>query len=297
MDRILVAEDDPIILEMIKILLNASDLNPDVVTAVDGLVAKNILEKDQNFQLILSDWMMPHVSGIELLRWAKENESTKNLPFVLVTALDDVERVREGIDSGAFYYLTKPFRKEVLMSVVKSAIADYKQKEELLRKVRESDNPVKNLSEASFKFRTLHEGEFLAAGIARLTSNPSESMFISELLANAVEHGLADISYEEKTKLLMEGRLNDEIEKRTSTEEKKDWAVEVSFKKSGSDIWVTIKDPGKGFDFPNYLTFDESRVFDSHGRGIAIASCYMQLEYHGDGNEVVVKLPLQAHTL
>ena len=67
--------------------------------------------------------------------------------------------------------------------------------------------------------------------------------------------------------------------------------VEVEFKQENSTISVRIHDQGNGFDYKKYLDFDPDRIFDLHGRGIAIAKnhCFDSLEYIGAGNEVLVQ--------
>ncbi|MFN4881868.1 MAG: response regulator, partial [Bacteroidota bacterium] len=56
-------------------------------------------------------------------------------------------------------------------------------------------------------------------------------------------------------------------------------------------LHVRIQDEGNGFDFSKYLHFDDSRIFDNHGRGIAICNSLLKIHYEGSGNIVHVELP------
>lgn len=67
------------------------------------------------FNLIISDWNMPKMSGRELLEKMKENERTKNIPFIMLTANNDQECVRNAVALGVSAYLLKPFTPDVLL--------------------------------------------------------------------------------------------------------------------------------------------------------------------------------------
>lgn len=84
-----------------------------IVEASDGSVAKQLLEKaiTQNLptQFIVSDWNMPTVSGIELLKFCRTHATYKNVPFLLVTAEAEMGQVSEAITAGVDNYVVKPF--------------------------------------------------------------------------------------------------------------------------------------------------------------------------------------------
>ena len=74
--------------------------------------------------LILSDVMMEKVDGFELLRLVKENEATKNIPFIFLSALADVADKKKGISAGATTYLTKPFSVKELIKVINQYLSN-----------------------------------------------------------------------------------------------------------------------------------------------------------------------------
>ena len=116
-------------------------------------------------------------------------------------------------------------------------------------------------------------------------------MVISEILTNAVEHGNLGITYDEKTVLIAENGLAKEVERRLAMQEYATKRVTLALKRTDREITVEIEDEGKGFDFRKYLRMDESRVFDNHGRGIALTSEYLKLQYLGSGSKVIVTIP------
>ena len=116
----------------------------------------------------------------------------------------------------------------------------------------------------------------------------------SELLINAVEHGTLAISYAEKSRLLHEGRWEAEIESRLQQAQYASLQVEVTMHKTAEACVVTISDQGCGFNWQDYVEFNPERIFDLHGRGIAMSKAvsFDQLEYQGNGNKVVTSVKL-----
>lgn len=93
----------------------------DVITACDG--NEGIEKAYESFpDLILLDVMMPDISGFEVCKILSTNEKTKHIPIILVTAKASAEDTKEGLESGAFDYIKKPFNRIELMARVKSAL-------------------------------------------------------------------------------------------------------------------------------------------------------------------------------
>ncbi len=290
-DTILAADDDRGILLLIQSILNPE--HHSLVTAADGETARALIEAEPSrFSAILLDWEMPGMTGIDLLRWIKQRRDLVDVPVILETAKDSVEQIREGIDAGAFYYLTKPFDRRLLTSIVNAALGDYHSKTSMARRLKESQSPFQNLKEGTFQFRTLKEGEQLAVWIANACPEPEGAMGLMEIMTNAVEHGNLGITYAEKTVLLDKGMWLQEVQRRLQLPEFSERYVEVRIKKNSDSIIVFVEDQGSGFDFRKYLNIDPVRAFDNHGRGIAMAGMYMSMEYLGRGNQVRVTVPL-----
>ncbi|NUN06928.1 MAG: sigma-54-dependent Fis family transcriptional regulator [Bdellovibrio sp.] len=103
--RILVVDDEESIREFLEIMLKKEGY--EVTLAEDGQKAKDLLTK-KTFDMIISDLQMPHVTGIELLKHVKE--SYPDTVFMLITAFGTTETAVEAMKTGAYDYLTKPFK-------------------------------------------------------------------------------------------------------------------------------------------------------------------------------------------
>jgi two-component system chemotaxis response regulator CheY len=84
-----------------------------ITEASDGNLAKAALEKAENdklpIQFIVSDWNMPNMSGIELLKYCRSHPTYKDVAFLLVTAEAEMSQVSEAITAGVDNYVVKPF--------------------------------------------------------------------------------------------------------------------------------------------------------------------------------------------
>ncbi len=80
--------------------------------------AKDSLDvlKDNKPSLILLDWHMPEMNGLELLKILKSDDSLKNIPVIMLTVEDDMENVSKAIECGAEGYIRKPINKEILQT-------------------------------------------------------------------------------------------------------------------------------------------------------------------------------------
>lgn len=291
MDTILLVDDDVPMLMLTEAFL--SDEGYRVLKASDGAEAQEFLSTTkEEIATIILDWSMPRMSGIELLQWLKTQSSLEHIPVVMLTAMASPDHIRQGIDAGAFYYLVKPADPKLIRSIVAAAVSDFRLKRDLTNKLKESENPYQWIDEATFRFRTLAEGEYIAVRIANAASSPQYVIGISEMITNAIEHGNLGITYREKSELVEKGEWLKEIERRLNLPENVNKYVHLTLKRRGDTMTVLIEDQGPGFDWTKYLEMDEVRVFDNHGRGIAITNKYLKLEYLGTGNKVLLTMPL-----
>ena len=104
--RVLVAEDDADIRDLLEIAVGS--LNHEVRSARDGREAWEILQVD-GADVVISDWLMPHMHGTELCRRVRAMEGVPYIYFVILTALDSEEHMLQGMQAGADDYLAKPF--------------------------------------------------------------------------------------------------------------------------------------------------------------------------------------------
>jgi len=113
--RILVVEDDP---DIQKIVATVLAKEYEVRSAMDGLAA--LMEMEQGFKpdMIIADIMMPRLDGLSFVKALKNHPSTSGIPVMFLTAKSAPRDVIEGINLGARYYLTKPFKVDELLSKV-----------------------------------------------------------------------------------------------------------------------------------------------------------------------------------
>ena len=160
-DVVLVVDDEQALRLVLQKMLE--DEGVGVLTAADGTDARVILEANpESISAVVLDWLMPAMTGIELLRWMKTQPNIEHIPVIMLTALADPERIREGIDAGAFYYLVKPFEKTLLNSILRAAVFDFHSTRHLLEKLRHYEKPISFLEEGTFRFRTLEEAEHVS---------------------------------------------------------------------------------------------------------------------------------------
>jgi two-component system cell cycle response regulator len=127
---VLVVDDNEQNLELIQAYLE--DLGCRILAAHDGLEALKTVETDQP-DLILLDVMMPRMSGFQACQRIKANPQTRDIPVVMITALNEVGDVERAVESGADDFLTKPVNKLELLTRVRSLLRVRQLKKQLDR--------------------------------------------------------------------------------------------------------------------------------------------------------------------
>ncbi|MET1066692.1 MAG: response regulator [Pseudomonas prosekii] len=118
---VLVVDDASFIRDLVKKCLRNYFPGIRIEDAVNGKKAQAILAREA-FDLVLCDWEMPEMSGLELLTWCREQDNLKSMPFVMVTSRGDKENVVQAIQAGVSGYVSKPFTNEQLLTKVKQAL-------------------------------------------------------------------------------------------------------------------------------------------------------------------------------
>ena len=117
--RVLIADDEPNQLELLSYNLGRSEF--EVVCAEDGQQALEMIE-DHRPDLVILDWMMPNMSGIDVCRTLRGRPETKLLPVILLSARGEEGDRTLGLDIGADDYISKPFSPRELISRVKALL-------------------------------------------------------------------------------------------------------------------------------------------------------------------------------
>ena len=128
---VLVVDDASFIRDLVKKCLRNYFPGIKIEDAVNGKKAQAILAREA-FDLVLCDWEMPEMSGLELLTWCRGQEALKSMPFVMVTSRGDKENVVQAIQAGVTDFIGKPFTNEQLLTKVKKALARVGKLETLL---------------------------------------------------------------------------------------------------------------------------------------------------------------------
>jgi len=289
--KVLIVDD-----EVNNIMLLETDLielDYQVLSAKNGHEALELLRCHTDVRLILLDRMMPIMNGMQFLEIIKKHESLKSIPIIMQTAAAQPEQLVEAIDAGVYYYLTKPYNLNVLRSIVTAAIDDANSIRLLRQELADFKGKLGLITQLSLEYQTLEEARYISTFISRFFPDPDRVILgLFELLVNAVEHGNLKISYDEKTQLNSDGLWIKEVQHRLSLPEYKDLKAKVIFKKTDSDVMVTIQDQGVGFNWQEYLELSAERGTHSHGRGIAMSKLisFDQLQYFGVGNEVECRI-------
>jgi len=117
--HILIVDDDENILALIKTILTQK--NYTVSTALDGEQAISLL-KQERFDAIITDAMMPLMDGNALARKVKDDPALKDIPIIMITASKEAEMVKKSFTSGCVLFLPKPFTASSLLSLIQLVI-------------------------------------------------------------------------------------------------------------------------------------------------------------------------------
>ncbi len=110
--RVLIVDDFSTMRRIVRNILRQLGFN-NVVEADDGSTAWEVLNRDK-IDFIVSDWNMPEMTGIELLRKVRASEQFGKLPFLMVTAEAQQENILEAVQAGVSNYIVKPFTADTM---------------------------------------------------------------------------------------------------------------------------------------------------------------------------------------
>ena len=123
--KILIADDSTIMRDMIKAVLKNQGVGQldEVDNGVDAWekIAESCV-MDEPYGLVLIDWIMPEMEGIELLRKMRSDDLSREIPFIMITSEVEDESQKEAADLEVDAYVIKPFRKDELLSTIQSVL-------------------------------------------------------------------------------------------------------------------------------------------------------------------------------
>lgn len=294
---VLAVDDDEVNLSiLIKI---AGDAGYNVKPFATPEAAWSYLEHNHDIDIAVLDKMMANISGLEMMARMKSQPHLKHIPVIIQTGDVGTAQMREGLEQGAYYYLSKPFLPEIMTAVLASAENECNLRAEMISQVVAGEGRFLSLmQEASFHFHNHAEARLVAAHIAQLSAVPElVGRGLMELFYNAVEHGCLEIGYQNKHACMLGKNFALEVAKRMAWPQFKYRMATVNLQVIQSAMQVTVTDPGKGFKWRQYLDSNAGlKLNQVSGRGIVIAMRTLdKLHYNAQGNEVRVNFALKGH--
>ena len=117
--KILIVDDSEAIVKIVGQML--TDVGHQPGSAKDGQLAVDLLKEDNSWDLILLDWNMPNMSGIEFLKYNQEHKIF-NGPICMMTTEDDPEKIMMALEHGAVEYIMKPFTADIISTKINDVL-------------------------------------------------------------------------------------------------------------------------------------------------------------------------------
>ena len=119
--RILVADDDPVIRHLITAVISKEGYS--VVAVNDGREAYRLLQTDSDFSAAIFDMMMPHLEGLEIIRYMRTENRLRRIPVMMVTSERSLTLMADSLAAGTVLFLPKPFTTEQLQTMLRMLIS------------------------------------------------------------------------------------------------------------------------------------------------------------------------------
>lgn len=264
MNKILVVDDEAEIRNLLKRMLARKDY--EVTLCSSGEEALETLQSAVP-DVILTDVQMPGISGLDLIRFV--SEKFPRIPIIVITAHGNFSTAVEALNSGAFYFMIKPFGKKNLLKTVQKAIRLPRVSSERLRTIPFVEHELNITIPADYAYidgvtyQLVSAAESMGFPLKALTMGIP--IAADELIANAISHGAKE---DPNRKIFVRAAID------------------------GTRFRMTVRDEGKGFN-PSQTSreFVDVGPFDFSGRGIQMVHHYMDtLTYNAKGNEATATL-------
>ena len=185
--KILIADDEPNQLELMAFNLNRCGFS--FIKASNGDEALQLIE-EHSPDLVILDWMMPNMSGIEVCRILRSRAETKQIPIIILSARSEDSDKSLGLDTGADDYISKPFSPKELISRVKALLR--RSRPSLINDILEYNNLKLSLSEmiVTFENKPIKLGPKEFKILTLLMERPGHVLSRSTLLDLVWGHGV-----------------------------------------------------------------------------------------------------------
>ena len=185
--NILIADDEPNQLELMS--FNLSNAGYSIIKATNGKEAIELIE-NHSPDLIILDWMMPKMSGIDVCRTLRSRPETKQIPIIILSARSEDSDKSLGLDTGADDYISKPFSPKELISRVKALLR--RARPALVNDILQHNDLTLSLSEmkVTFKNNNVKLGPKEFKLLSLLMERPGHIFSRSKLLDLVWGHGV-----------------------------------------------------------------------------------------------------------
>jgi two-component system sensor histidine kinase ChiS len=120
--RILIADDDPVMRHLLTSIVRKEGY--DTVVVDDGREAYRILQSDADFRAGIFDMMMPHLEGLDIIRYMRTEKRLQRIPVMMISAERDLQLMARSFVAGATVFLTKPFNTTQFQSTLRVLLAN-----------------------------------------------------------------------------------------------------------------------------------------------------------------------------
>ncbi len=206
--RILIVDDELVSRKKMDLLIKS--LGYETFVANDGIEGWEIWKRERT-RMVITDWMMPRMDGLELCRKIREVEGSQYIYIIMVTSKEDVNDLVRGMDAGADDFITKPFIKEELAVRIRAGqrISGFETRDivifSLARLVESRDSETGDHLE-----RIRHYSKALTVAISKMDASPHEidGLFLNNIFLTSPLHDIGKIGIPDYI-LLNPGRLDD----------------------------------------------------------------------------------------
>lgn len=122
--KVLVVDDAAFVRDLVKKAVRDTYPGCELHEATDGRKALTLMNQ-REFNLVLCDWEMPEMSGIEVLEWMRADQRYKKTPFMMITSRGDRDHVMKAVQTGVSDYIGKPFTRENFVAKVSKVVAKH----------------------------------------------------------------------------------------------------------------------------------------------------------------------------
>ncbi|MFK7839400.1 MAG: response regulator [Bdellovibrionales bacterium] len=158
---ILVVDDDPTMQLVLQGMIEKAGFKP--VIAENGEKAIQFFEiGGDNIGVVLVDRHMPDMDGFEVIKALNDSDQHFGIPVIMQSGSKTPQDIRDAIDHGVFYYLTKPFALEALQYALEFSIEKAKMRDAVRERVDHGFTPANMMLSSSFELRTMDEARSLA---------------------------------------------------------------------------------------------------------------------------------------